>query len=103
MPSEDHATLIGALATIEASLVAIEAARTTYAVVSAELHKSAFSDPRNHAQERLAAAITLDRLDILIAARIRKLELGAILDSGISGARVEDFNALTAKINELVP
>jgi hypothetical protein len=101
MPT-DRDTLIAAVEDTEALLQAFARARSTYSAVFVELHHAAYSHPNNHRQETLAAALSLNRFDVLIAARMRALGLGPVLDTAIIGATVDDLSALTAKIRALV-
>jgi hypothetical protein len=101
MPTERE-RLLAAVEDAEAHLRALAVARRTYDEVFHGLHHTAFAHPRNHRQETLAAALGLDRFDILIAARMRALGLGPVLDTSSGGARVDDLSAVTENIRALV-
>ena len=101
MPTERE-RLLAAVEDAETHLRALAGIRRTYDEVFRGLHHAAFAHPKNHRQETLAAALGLDRFDIVIAARMRALELGPVLDAVSNGATVADLSALTAKIRALV-
>lgn len=101
--STERERLLAAVEDAETHLRALAGIRTTYDEVFRGLHHAAFAHPKNHRQETLAAALGLDRFDILIAARMHALGLGPVLDTAIGGATVDDLSALTANIRALVP